>query len=204
MTTEMLLGLVGFAFVMSISPGPANFVLLASGVTFGFRKSIPLVLGVSAGFLSMVFAVGVGLGPILRTWPTADLVLKAACSAYVIWLAVKIARSSPTATSAEPADRPITFVQSALFQLVNPKAWAVALIVTVSYTSTTNYVASLLAMILVFAVVNVPSISMWALFGVGLRGVMQDPAKVRVVNIAMALLLVASMVPVLLGGSILS
>lgn len=199
MTFEMLVALAGFAFAMSISPGPGNFILLASGVNFGFRRSIPIVLGISLGFLTMVLAIGLGLGPILKAYPLANSALKVVCAAYVFWLAVKIARSAPmTSAGSEPPERPISFVQAALFQLVNPKAWAVALIVTVSYTTPANYIASLLAMIVVFAVVNLPALSMWALFGVGLRRFLRDPAKVRVFNVAMALLLVASMIPVLL------
>jgi threonine/homoserine/homoserine lactone efflux protein len=199
MTFEMLVALVGFAFVMSISPGPGNFILLASGVNFGFRRSVPIVLGISAGFLSMVLAVGLGLGPFLHENQSVYAVLKLLCAAYVFWLALKIARSSPmTNASAEKPERPISFLQASLFQLVNPKAWAVALIVTVSYTTPADYLPSLLAMIVVFAVVNLPAISMWALFGVGLRQLLNDPAKVRVFNIAMALLLVGSMIPVLL------
>lgn len=199
MTFEMLVALAGFAFVMSISPGPSNFILLASGVNFGFRRSIPIVLGISLGFLTMVLAIGLGLGPVLKAYPLANSALKVVCAAYVFWLAVRIARSAPmTSTGSETAERPISFLQAALFQLVNPKAWAVALIVTVSYTTPANYIASLLAMIAVFAIVNLPALSMWALFGVGLRRFLRDPAKVRVFNVAMAVLLVASMIPVLL------
>jgi threonine/homoserine/homoserine lactone efflux protein len=199
MTFEMLVALVGFAFVMSISPGPGHFILLASGVNFGFWRSVPIVLGISAGFLSMVLAVGLGLGPVLQEYQSIYTVLKLLCAAYVFWLALKIARSSPmTNASTEKPERPISFLQASLFQLVNPKAWAVALIVTVSYTTPADDLPSLLAMIVVFAVVNLPAISMWALFGVGLRQLLNDPAKVRVFNIAMALLLVGSMVPVLL------
>lgn len=202
MTLEFLLALVGFAFVMSISPGPSNFILLATGVNYGFAKSVPIVFGISFGFLSMVLAVGLGLGPVLQAYPAIGTVLKALCALYVLWLALKIARSTPTATSGEaPAEKPITFVQAAVLQLVNPKAWAVALIVTVSYTSPTNYLPSLLAMIAVFAIVNLPSISMWALFGMGLRRFLREPSRVRAFNVVMALLLVGSMVPVLVDVS---
>ncbi len=199
MTFEMFVALVGFAFAMSISPGPGNFILLAAGVNFGFVRSLPIVLGISVGFLSMVLAIGLGLGPVLHSHPFVYAGLKLLCAAYVFRLALKIARSSPSGgPSAEKPERPISFVQACFLQLVNPKAWAVALIVTVSYTTPADYLPSLLAMIAVFAVVNLPAISVWALFGVGLRQVLNDPAKVRVFNIVMALLLVGSMVPVLI------
>ena len=199
MTVEMLIALVGFAFVMSISPGPGNFILLASGANFGFRRSVPIVLGISIGFLSMLLAVGLGVGPVLQEHQSVYTALKLLCAAYVVWLALKIARAAPMADAGtDKPERPISFLQASLFQLVNPKAWAVALIVTVSYTSPANYLPSLILMIVVFAIVTVPSISVWALFGVGLRRLLRDPARVRAFNIVMALLLVGSMIPVLI------
>lgn len=199
MTVETLIALVGFAFAMSISPGPGNFILLASGANFGFQRSVPIVLGISIGFLSMVLAVGLGLGAVLQEHQSVYTALKLVCAGYVFWLALKIARSAPMSEAGtDKPERPISFLQASLFQLVNPKAWAVALIVTVSYTSPANYLASLIGMIAVFAMVNVPFISVWALFGVGLRRLLRDPLRVRAFNIAMALLLVASMLPVLI------
>ena len=198
MTPDLMIALIGFAFVMSISPGPGNFLLLASGVNYGFLRTLPMVLGISFGFLSMVLAIGLGVGQFLQTYSQIYLGLKLICAAYVLWLAWKISRMS----SFSPSDgvegtRPISFIQAALFQLVNPKAWAVALILTVSYTVPANYVMSLLSMILVFAIVNLPTISVWAIFGVGLRRIMSDPVRLRIFNIAMAILLVGSMFPVL-------
>jgi len=198
MTADTALALIGFAFVMSISPGPGNFLLLASGATFGFARSLPLVLGISAGFLGMVFAVGMGLGSLLARAPEIDIVLRIACGLYVLWLAVRIARSRALASGGETVSRPIGFVQAALFQLVNPKAWAVALVVTVSYTDPERLTASLLAMIAVFALVNFPSISLWALSGAGLQRILAKGRRIVVFNVAMAALLVASMVPALL------
>lgn len=203
MPTDLLLALLGFAFVTSASPGPGNFLLLASGVNFGFRRSLPLVLGISLGFLTLVFLVGMGLGPLLQRFPLAALALKLACVAYVLWLAWKLANAAPTAGAGKQAGaRPIGFVQAALLQWLNPKAWSVALIVTVSYVvpgeSSADYVAGLLLVIGFFACVNLPSISLWALSGVALRRLFEDPVRLRRFNIAMAMLLVASMLPVLL------
>lgn len=200
MSLETMLALAGFAFVMSVSPGPANFLLLASGVNFGFARSVPLVLGISIGFLSMVFAVGVGLGQVLDRAPYLQVALRIACGAYVLWLAWKIARSRSLGSGeSDRIDRPISFVQAALFQLVNPKAWAVALIVTASYTNPGNYLASLILLIAVFAVVNMPSISVWAISGVALRRLLAKGRRIAIFNVTMAVLLVASMLPVLLG-----
>lgn len=201
MTPETALALIGFAFVMSISPGPGNFLLLASGANFGFRRTVPTVLGISLGFLTMVFLIGIGLGEVLEHFPVVTVALKFACGAYVIWLALKIARSRALGPSAsDRIETPVCFVQAALLQLLNPKAWAVALILTVSYTSQADYLASLVAMIAVFAVVNIPSISVWALSGTALRGVLAQGNRIAVFNVAMAVLLVFSMAPMLLRG----
>ncbi|EEA94669.1 LysE family translocator [Pseudovibrio sp. JE062] len=199
MSLESALALMGFAFVMSISPGPGNFLLLASGANFGFSRSLPLVFGISLGFLSMVFGVGVGLGQVLTELPMLYTALRVACAAYVLWLALKIGRSRALGSGeTEKMAEPISFVQASLFQLLNPKAWAVALIVTVSYTSAESYMTSLLLLIAVFAVVNIPSISVWALSGSALRNLLAKGNRIAVFNIGMALLLIASMAPVLL------
>lgn len=201
MSQDTVIALIGFAFAMSISPGPGNFLLLASGVNFGFLRSLPLILGISLGFLSMVFGVGMGLGQVLKQVPIVYTVLKFICAAYVLWLAWKIARSRSLGTSGEEGmEHPITFPQAAFFQLVNPKAWAVALIVTVSYTDPDNYLPSLLAMIVLFALVNLPAISVWALSGAALRHALGEGRRIAIFNLAMAFLLVGSMLPVLLGA----
>ncbi|MEM7444384.1 MAG: LysE family translocator [Pseudomonadota bacterium] len=200
MALDTALALMGFAFVMSISPGPANFLLLASGVNFGFTRSLPLVFGISAGFLSMVFLVGIGLGEVLESAPVIGTVMRIACAGYILFLAWKIARSrSMGPGEGERMERPVTVVQAALLQVLNPKAWAVALIVTVSYTDPGDYMPSLIAMIALFAVVILPSISAWAISGVALRRLIGNGRMVVIVNLVMAALLVGSMVPVLLG-----
>jgi threonine/homoserine/homoserine lactone efflux protein len=205
MTPETALALTGFAFAMSISPGPGNFLLLASGANFGFRRTVPTVLGISLGFLTMVFLVGIGLGEVLDRVPVLTFGLKLAGAAYVLWLALKIARSRALGPG-DPGriEKPVSFVQAALLQLLNPKAWAVALILTVTYaspgSSTGGYLAGLMAMIALFAVVNIPSISVWAISGTALRGVLAKGNRIAAFNLAMAVLLLASMAPVLLPG----
>ena len=198
MPPDTIVALLGFAFVMSISPGPGNFLLLASGANFGFLRSLPLLLGISGGFLTMVLVVGLGLGEILQRAPALDVALRLACAAYVLWLAWKIARTRALGASGPAPERPISFVQAALFQLVNPKAWAVALIVTVSYTTPDAYLTSLLTMIALFAAVNLPSIGVWAVSGAALRRMLGTGRRIAVFNTAMAVLLVGSMIPVLL------
>ncbi|NMM45279.1 LysE family translocator [Rhodospirillaceae bacterium KN72] len=200
MSIDTVLALIGFAFVMSVSPGPGNFLLLASGVNFGYRRSLPLVFGISLGFLTMVFVLGIGLGEILRQVPEVLVALRLICGAYVFYLAWKIAHIRSLGSGAGPAvDEPIGFTQAALFQLVNPKAWAVALILGVSYTDPDNYLTSLIILIAVFAVVNIPTISIWAISGQALRRLLSSDRRLRFFNLFMALLLVGTMVPVLAG-----
>ncbi|MDW3205189.1 MAG: LysE family translocator [Alphaproteobacteria bacterium] len=201
MTLDSILALFGFAFVMSLSPGPGNFLLLASGVNFGFLRSLPLVLGISFGFLSMVFVVGIGFGEVLQRAPVIMTVLRLSCAAYVFYLAWKIARIRSLGTAeARDMPQPIGFVQAALIQLVNPKAWAVALIVTVSYTDQQDYLTSLITLIGLFALVNLPTISVWAVSGVALRQFLSTERRLRLFNGGMAVLLLATMIPVLADG----
>ena len=205
MSIESMLALIGFAFVTSITPGPSNLILLAASANFGFWRSTPLVLGISLSFLSMLLIVGFGLGQVLRANESLYTVLKILSLFYILWLAWKIARSSPLKSGDdETASRPLTFLQMALLQWVNPKAWAVALTVTVAYTTPTNYAASLLLMTLVFGIVNLPSVSAWAVFGSVLRKILHDPVKVRAFNLLMAVLLVGSMLPIVLDLAPLS
>lgn len=198
MPLDTALALVGFAFAMSISPGPGNVLLLASGANFGFARSLPLLLGISGGFLAMVFAVGLGLGTVLRTWPVVDMALRVACGLYVLWLAVRIARSRSLGEGGATVERPVGFAEAAAFQLLNPKAWAVALIVTVTYTQPERLLSSLIATIAVFAVVNLPSLGVWVVSGAALRRSLAHGRRIAVFNMVMAVLLVASMAPMLL------
>lgn len=204
MTLDSSLALIGFAFVMSLSPGPGNFLLLASGVNFGFVRSLPLVCGISFGFLSMVFCIGIGFGEILQRAPVVMAVLRLICAAYVFYLAWNIAHIRSLATSDDKdMAKPIGFVQAALFQLVNPKAWAVAIVLTVSYTDQQDYLVSLLGLIALFAIVNLPTISVWAGSGVALRRFLSTEGRLRLFNVVMALLLVATMIPVLADSALL-
>jgi hypothetical protein len=120
MTYELFLALLGFAFVTSVTPGPNNMMLLASGVNFGFRRTVPHMLGISIGHALMVFLVGLGLAGVFRAWPPALLVLKIASVAYMLWLAWKIAQSGSPGEGRAKAT-PMTFLQAAAFQWVNPK-----------------------------------------------------------------------------------
>jgi threonine/homoserine/homoserine lactone efflux protein len=198
MPLDMLLALIGFAFVMSLTPGPNNVMLLASGVHYGFVRTLPHMLGIGVGVVVMLLLVGAGLGQMLLASPLAYNTLKWISAAYLLWLAWKIATAGPLDASSKPADaRPLSLFQAAAFQWVNPKAWAMTLTATTTYTVPSDFAASLIIMALVFGTVNFPSNSVWTLFGVALRGLLADPRRAGLFNAAMAAVLVASLVPML-------
>lgn len=198
MSFELLLALAGFALVTSITPGPNNLMLLASGVNFGFRRSIPHMLGVGLGFAAMVVIVGLGLGQVFEAYPLAYSALRYIGGAYMLWLAWKIANSGPIGDGTEKG-KPFTFVQAALFQWVNPKAWVMAITAIAAYTVPTAYASSVVIVGLVFAIINIPSIGSWTLFGTAMRRFLSNPKTVRWFNIGMAVLLVLSLAPLLQG-----
>lgn len=195
MTHELFLALLGFAFVTSITPGPNNMMLLASGVNFGVRRTVPHMLGISLGHALMVFLVGMGLAGFILAWPPASLALKMASVAYMLWLAWKIAHAAAPQGRVGQG-RPFSFVQAAAFQWVNPKAWAMALGAVSAYAPDGS-VRSMALVAVVFAAVNLPSVCLWAVAGEGLRGWLSAPGRLRLFNWAMAALLVLSLIPVL-------
>ncbi|OWV76963.1 lysine transporter LysE [Rhizobium sp. R339] len=196
MPLDTFFALVLFAFTTSITPGPNNMMLFASGVNFGFRRTIPHMFGIGAGFFSLLIGVGLGLGALLHTLPLVYTVLKFAGGAYLVWIAWKIASSRSLREGSNSA-APMSFVSAAAFQWVNPKAWVMAVTAMATYTNPELYLASVLIVGLAFAVVNVPSVSTWAGFGSALRDWLSDPVRLKWFNITMAVLLVASLWPML-------
>lgn len=195
MTPELLSSFILFAFVTSITPGPNNIMLTASGLSFGFRRTVPHMIGIAAGFTVMVAAVGLGLGAAFAAWPLLYELLKYGGAAYLLVLAWKIARSGPIAAGGETG-RPMTFLEAAAFQWVNPKAWVMAVGAIATYTPQAGFLGNLAIVTVVFGLVNLPSVGCWALFGTALRRVLHAPAAVRAFNLGMALLLVASLYPI--------
>ncbi len=196
MTGEILIALCGFAFVSSITPGPNNMMLMASGVNFGLRRTVPHLLGVALGFTAMVLLVGVGAAQAMDRVPLLVPALRMACLAFILWMAWKLARAALDDHTPRPA-APMTFMQAAAFQWINPKAWAMALTAIAAYApDRTMMVVSIVA--LVFGVINLPCVLVWAAMGVQLRGWLRVvPRRQRVFNAVMAMLLVASVVPML-------
>lgn len=196
MSSQVFLALVAFCFASSITPGPNNLMLLASGVNFGFRRSIPHMLGIAAGFSFLLICVGAGLGELIKWSPMLNTALKFAGGAYLLYLAWRIASSGPL-EARDGAARPMGFFQAAAFQWVNPKAWVMAVSAMAIYTSADNYLASVLLVTAIFAAVNAPSISVWCGMGTGLREFLAEPHRLRAFNFTMAGLLVLSLWPML-------
>lgn len=196
MPIDLFLAFTVFALISSITPGPNNLMLMASGANFGFARTLPHMLGVALGFVLMVLLVGLGLAQIFTAFPLAYTLLKAVCAVYLCYLAWKIATAAPP-EEGEARGKPFTFTQAALFQWVNPKAWTMALTAVTAYAPADAAPATFALIAGVFGVVNLPSVGLWALMGVQLRRVLQDPRALRMFNFAAALLLLASLYPVL-------
>ena len=196
MALDTFLALLLFAFTTSITPGPNNMMLFTSGVNFGFRRTIPHMLGIGVGFFVLLIAVGLGLGALLHTVPLLYTALKFAGGAYLVWIAWKIG-TSRSLSERESGAQPMSFMSAAAFQWVNPKAWVMAVTAMATYTNEQLYLFSVLLVGLAFAAVNVPSVSTWAGFGSALRDWLSDPVRLKRFNITMAVLLVLSLWPML-------
>lgn len=195
---DLVTALVLFAFVSSITPGPNNLMLMASGANFGFRRSLPHMLGIGIGFTLMIGLVGVGVMQVLTRYPLVHTALKVACLAYLLWLAWKIAHSAaPRASAASQTEgRPMSFLQAAAFQWVNPKAWAMALTAITVYAPDQT-LAAVIGVSLVFGLVNLPCISVWTVIGQQVRRFLTNDNRLRAFNWTMAALLIASVLPML-------
>jgi threonine/homoserine/homoserine lactone efflux protein len=195
MTPELLLAFVLFAFATAGTPGPNNMMLLASGANFGFRRTVLHILGISCGLGFMVLAMGFGLGGLFRAYPVLHEVLRWVGAAYMLWLAWKIAMSSSVGD--REMGKPMTFLQAAAFQWVNPKAWAMALSTVTTYTPEGSGWTIVPLLAGTFMLVGAPCSAAWAGFGQGLRPFLDRPAVLRTFNVTMAALLVVSLYPLL-------
>ena len=200
MTPDLIAALVLFAFAASITPGPNNLMLLASGANFGLRRTVPHMLGISIGHAVMVAAVGMGLIRLFDLIPWLRTVLMVASAGYLLYLAWKIANAAPPGDAPTDA-RPFTFLQAAAFQWVNPKAWYMAIYAQTNFAPEGGVFgvawAGAVAVAVVFALTNLPSVTVWAWGGVQVRQWLATPGRLRAFNITMAVLLVLSLYPML-------
>ncbi len=198
MSTELLLAFVLFALATLFTPGPNNIMLMATGLNFGFARTVPPGFGVPLGFGFMVMAVGFGLGAVFAAYPVLYQVLKYAGAAYLLYLAWRIAKAD--GAHGESRARPLTFLQAAAFQWVNPKAWVMAVGAITAYAGIAAYPANVLVIGTIFAVLGTVSSFTWVLFGTSLKRLVNNPRSMRIFNVAMALLLAASLIPVFMEG----
>lgn len=197
MSGDLLLAASLFALVSSITPGPNNTMLLASGVNFGFQRTLRHLLGVQIGFGVMLVSVGLGLHTVLARYPGIYDALRWFGGAYLLWLAWKLARSGPLQSNLPGAARPMGFFAATGFQALNPKAWVMAVTCMSTYLPAQSGPAQVLWLTALFALIGAPCSAFWAAFGSAMRSVLQDPRRLRLFNTTMAVALVASLYPML-------
>jgi len=194
---SLAIAVLPFAFITSITPGPNNIMVTASAANFGYRRTMPHMLGVTFGYPVMLILVGAGLGQVLVTHPVIHGTLKYAGAALLLYFAWRIARGGRQAESGA-AGRPLTFVQGALFQWINVKAWLMTLGIVATYTSVGgDVVAEIFVIAAVFVATCYPSLTIWALFGAAIGRMLTSDRALAIFNWSMAALLVLSLVPVM-------
>lgn len=201
-----LVSAVAFAVAMAGTPGPNNAMLSSSGSLWGFRRTVPHMLGISIGFPLMLLAVAGGLGGVLQHHPAVLTTLKWLGASYLLYLAWRIAATKPRSEEPGPdhtksEGRPLGFAQAALFQWINPKAWLVTISASATVASVGGHPSAGRALLLagVFLAVTLPITAFWTFIGVGASRVFTSSRGLRAFNLTMAALLVASLVSVLIG-----
>ena len=197
---SLLVALLMFGAVMAFTPGPNNIMVLSSGLTHGFRRTLPHIAGIAIGVSFMVAAMGLGLGTIFFTWPILQKILKYAGVAYLIYLAYAIATSGPVASGQENLRGPMGFWGAVFFQWVNVKGWVMTIGIITAYSAIASFPWNIAVQAAVMFIMGALSSAAWALFGSALRPILTYPKAVRAFNIVMAILLLASLYPVLMDA----
>jgi len=200
MSHSLFIAFVMFATVMFFTPGPNNIMLLSSGLTYGFRPTLPHIAGITIGFAFMVGAVGVGLGTVFIAYPVLQTILKYAGAAYLIYLAAVIAMSEPVEADQANARGPMTFWGAAMFQWVNAKGWVMVIGTITAYAAIAAFPLNIVIQVALSLILGALSCTTWALFGTALRPILTSPTAVRAFNVVMALLLLASLYPVFMDA----
>jgi threonine/homoserine/homoserine lactone efflux protein len=200
MANSLFYAFLAFMVVMYFTPGPNNIMLLASGLTYGFRRTIPHIAGIVIGFAFMVAAVGLGLGTVFLAYPILQTILKYAGAVYLVYLAAVIAMSGPTTPDGESGRGPMTFWGAAMFQWINAKGWVIVIGTITAYAAIAQFPVNIAIQTLISLLVGTVSTVVWALFGTALRPVLTSERLVRAFNVVMALLLLASLYPVFMDA----
>jgi len=200
MSQPLLIAFVVFAAVMFFTPGPNNVMLLSSGLTHGFRRTLPHMAGITFGFAFMVAAVGLGLGTVFIAYPVLQTILKYAGAAYLIYLAAAIAMSGAAPSGQDNRRRPMTFWGAAVFQWINAKGWVMVIGTITAYAAIASFPWNIVIQTAISLVMGTLSTVAWALFGSSLRPLLSSPMAVRAFNVVMAVLLLASLYPVFMDA----
>jgi threonine/homoserine/homoserine lactone efflux protein len=194
---ELYLAIFLFALSAGITPGPNNIMLMSSGMNFGIKRSLPHVAGVCIGFTLMVILVGLGFSVIFERFPILHEVIKVLGLVYLLYLSWLIANAAPSELDNEKS-KPFSFIQAALFQWINPKAWVMATGAISAFTSLNSDIHwQVLLIASFFFIAAIISSTSWLVFGKSLKRLLKNIKQQKIFNISMALLLVASMVPVM-------
>ena len=198
MDSATLISFATFALVAAYSPGPNNVMLAASGANFGFRQTLPHIFGILFGFCSLVVAAGLGLATLFEAIPWLYNVFKVMSVLFLLYLALKIGTAARTTTKAR--SKPLSFVQAASFQLINPKAITVIISSVTAYTSTAENVGEEVTILLVvFATATICATCTWTVFGTAIAHLLNNKNRLHQFNITMALLLLASLFPAIIA-----
>ncbi len=199
MPTDALFSLIGLVMAAAWTPGPNNALVASSGARFGLRRTLPHIAGIGIGFPFMVFCIALGLGQLFQQSAMLREAVRLGGIIVLLWIAWKIATSNRGVNGAN-ADRPFTFMQSAAFQWINPKAWVMAIGISAQFVNAAAPITSSAIVALVFLVIGFGSASSWTMFGVAMQNWLNTQNRLRVFNITMALLIVVSVVLIALSG----
>ena len=196
MSPTLFVGLLLFVVVASITPGPNNLMLMASGATFGLKRTAPHLAGVVLGFGAMILVVGLGLAQVLKASPLVFAVLRWGAAAYILYIAWRMVTAKGPGV-AVTGEKPMSFLGAAAFQWINPKAWVMALGAVGTYAERERFLVDVIVIVVIAMIVSVPCTFIWTSFGSGIRRWFKKPGHLKAFNWTMAALLVASLYPLI-------
>jgi len=197
MNPDQYLPLIAFTVVMIGTPGPNNLMLMSAGANFGFRRSIPHIVGIIVGCQVLLWSIALGLGQLLEAYPQAALLLKACGGMFLLYMAYQLARPRKSKLEVDQEIKPLTFMQAALFQWVNPKAWLMLVTVISTFSNREHFFGSVSIIAVFFFFMGFPLISAWNIGGVALKSWLHQGQRLLRFNRAMAVLLLLSMYPMM-------